>query len=110
MPPDNVFARFQVPVLLFNVSVSFALFRVPLRFTVPPVRTKLGKFKAAVVSVPAKSSVPPATRSVPGLDQLAAPSSRKVFPESTRIVPVFVRFAGRTHSVWLVVAEALISP
>jgi hypothetical protein len=67
-----------VPVLLFNVSVSLALSIVPWRFTVPPVRTKFGRFKASVVSVPRKFNEPPAMRIVPVLDQLAAPTSSSV--------------------------------
>lgn len=53
VPPS----RFHVPVAAFNVSVSLALLRFPVRLTVPPVRVKEERSNPAVVTDPPRFSV-----------------------------------------------------
>ena len=55
-----------------------ALFRVPVRLIVPPVRVRPGRFNPVVVNDPPRFSVPPLMAIPPGL--LHEPSSVRVVP------------------------------
>ena len=58
-------ARRHVPVVAVSGSVAPVLSRLPVRFTVPPLRAKFGRLIPAVVNVPPRFSVELVTFIVP---------------------------------------------
>src|SRR5262249_54107904 len=88
VPPARVPpARFHEPVAASRARVAPALFKVPVRLTVPPA--PLTAPRPAVAKLPPRLTVPPLAVMAPALDQ--APPSERVPPPWARRVPVLVQ-------------------
>ena len=93
VPPN----RFQVPVAASRVSVEAALFKVPLRFTVPPVRVKPAKLKPEVENVPPRLKVAEVIDTVPA--ELHEPPKVRVLPLAAVIEAGLVQLLALTVRV-----------
>ncbi len=94
--PPTIFPRRmnQLPVVASSVSPDVFV-RVPVRFTVPPVRLIVPRFGG--VKLPPRLTVPPASSIVPVFAQL--PANVRVAPLEARSVPVLVQFEAATVRV-----------